>query len=565
MGTLPVTTGNTPVLTERGAHGRVSGCPGVCAPYRNLTVSRYRPVRSLALLTACALLAACGGGKGSSQPPPTGIQVLPGDQSIMVSWTSLPNIQYWVYVGPPGTSPTNFLITGASPFPDVTTPFTYSGLLVNKVSVAPVNGRPYAVTINANAGGGAGGPSSAVYTVIPRAANTWLLGTMPASAVDGGADALYGAAYGVPHYVSSSSVLTDTGNPADFVYVGHNGSIWYTTQDANGQTFTPLPVVSGVATGSDLTAVAYNGGLGFLAVGTNGAASFSYDGITWASQTTGLSGNFRSIATTVGTGYIAVGDRCMVVATGSGGQGQTTVWTDYTAGFTLSSSYSSACTGSTPPSLHAAAYVGGGYVMAGGTQGTLAYSSDYGSTTTGEWLAATVTYPTGVNPATVEYNAITFGYVLETQSDGSTSSVPLWLAVGDYTDGSGVVRPLIAYTTAAPTTVNNVLTWTSWTTATLPSGLVGGLRAVNASSDPATGGLTQLVAVGDNGMILNDQLSNPVTASDGTVSAFVTSTPAQTWNQLSNPDTSAANLYALAHGNYGLQAGGTGSVRVFTY
>ena len=201
-------------------------------------------------------------------------------------------------------------------------------------------------------------------------------------------------------------------------------------------------------------------------------------------------------------------------------------------------------------------------MLAVGSQGTLAFSASYGSTSAA-WLAAAPNYPSGVNPATVNLNSLLYGVVYETNPDFSQTGVPLWVVVGDYTDAGGVVRPLILYTTVAPTTVNNVVVWNSWVAAPLAASLTGSLRALNAGADPINGGLTQLVAVGDNGLIVRDLLSIPGLDNFGNQIDIITTTPGQTWTAVNSPVSST--LRALAHGNFGLQAVGDGGSRIFSY
>jgi hypothetical protein len=183
-------------------------------------------------------------------------------------------------------------------------------------------------------------------------------------------------------------------------------------------------------------------------------------------------------------------------------------------------------------------------------------------------VAASPTYPTGVSAASVTLRSLLYGTVYETQSNGSSTAVPLWVAVGDYTDSGSVVHPLILYTTTLPTVVNSVATWSSWTSAALPAGLPSGthLYSVSAATDPINGGLTQLFVVGDHGVILNDLLASPVNT-NGVVTTQITSSPAQSWTQYAYPagQSQAASLRALARGHYGLQAVGTGGTRLFTY
>lgn len=516
------------------------------------------------LLAASCLLAACGGGgKGSSAAPPTTVTATARDQAVTVTWKDDPSVQYWIVIGPPGTTPDNFdTITGAYAYVNVTSPYTISAVSLNGSGVGLVNGKDYAVTMNARINGGPGGPSSTPVTVSPRPmGSTWQVDTPLISSIDNAAVPLYAGAYGLPLY-NNGGTLYSNGHSAQFEFVGHDGIAFYSTLNSDGATYFMQPVPTGIASGNDLTGVAYGAAIGFLAVGTNGQASLSLDGLTWVPQSSGATASFRAIAATAASGFIVVGDACSVYATGTGGTTQTTAWVNYSAGFTSASAFSTACASSHPPSLRAVVN-GAGYQVAAGTQGTLAYSGGYG-TTAANWLAITPAWPSGVTPASVNLNGLLFGPVYETQSTGIGQLTYLWVAVGDYTDSGGVVRPLILYTNAGPT-VNSAgaVVWTSWVAATLPANLSGSLRSIAAATDPVNAGLTQLVAVGDNGLVLRDVLQTPATDSSGNITNFITSTPAQSWSVVGVP--TAANLNAIVPGNFGLQAIGSAGTRIYSF
>jgi hypothetical protein len=521
-----------------------------------------RCLRRLLPALVVLLLSACGGGKGSSAPAPANFTAAAGDQSITMTWAAQAGVDYWIFVGPPGTTADNFVTTsGAYVFAHVTSPYSVASLVFNNLSSALVNGKEYDVSINARINGGPGGPSSAPIRVLPRAAGTsWTAAGTLINASDNIADDLLAADDGLPLYYNGS-VLTYTGNPASFVFTGRAGAAFYGTLNADGLSYTFHSVASGVPT-ADLNALAYAGGIGFLAAGSNGSASLSLDGITWTPQSTGAASSktFRALASTSATSYIAVGDACTVYGVANGGTaGQTTVWTDYSLGFSNSAAYSGACSGGTPPALNAATYgtIGGaGYYAAVGSQGVVAYSSAYG-TTSANWTAATVSLPTGVSAANVTLRGLNYGVFYATanvQSNGTQTATPLWVAVGDYLDSGNNVVPLILYSTT-------LSSWTAATLPTLPAGFGGHLRAIRASHDPINGGLTQLVAVGDNGLVLSSPLVS-TTGSGSTLSTTITNTPAQTWTAASY---SPANLNALASGHFGFQAAGSGGASLYTY
>ena len=121
-------------------------------------------------------------------------------------------------------------------------------------------------------------------------------------------------------------------------------------------------------------------------------------------------------------------------------------------------------------------------------------------------------------------------------------ATPLWVAVGDYPDPSNSNNrlPLILYSGDLA----------HWTAAALPAGATGQLHAIRASRDPANSGLTQLVAVGDNGLILTSSLTSSATDSGGLATVTVTSTPAVSWASVSYPagQTPPTSLYGIAFG-----------------
>lgn len=533
--------------------------PRPFAAPRDCPVILVRPARLAALLSLSLLLAACGGGKGSSATPPPGVTVLPGDQSLVVNWTADPNVEYWVFYGPPGTNQFNFdTIPGASVVHGALPPLVVSSYLLNGLQIGLINGQSYTVSINGRVNGGPGGPATTPITVTPRAAGAnWQVGAPLTNSIDGRADALLAGSYGQAWYYNNGLITAEFLAP-EFVLVGQNGAAFYSTLDTTGQTYSYTPTVTGVPSGTDLTGVISAPSFGFLAVGTGGQASYSLDGMSWVPQSSGTIQNFRGIGSGAQTAFLAVGDNCSVFGINGGGTTQTTVWADFSNGFRNSPAFTSACSSASPPSLRAVA-VGNYAEVVVGSQGVLAYSSAtaYASSTTGVWAPATITWPGNVAPASYNLNAVTYGVVNETQPDGTFFSALLWVAVGDYTDGSGT-HPLIVYTTTAA----GPSSWVGWNAVEFAA-QTGSLHAVNGITDPGNGGLTQLVATGDQGLILRDLLATPVTDTSGNViGATITSTPAQNWSVVSSG--TANPLYALVFGHNGLQAGGAGGTRVFT-
>ena len=261
-----------------------------------------RCIRLISACAAAALLAGCGGGKGNSAPPPTSFAVTPGDQSLTVTLTGDPSAQYWVFIGRPGTTAANFAsTTGAFVFPNIHQPFTISSLSSNNVYYGLANGEDYDVSVNARYNGGPGGDSTQVVRVHPRPAGaSWTPGNALQNGNNGAAlDDLLAADVGNPLTWNGSYNFWDQITPATFVLAGRNGAAFYSTQNPDGLTFAFNSTSTGLtASGTDLNAIAYDAALGFLAVGTNGAASLSANGVTWTPQTSTATHTLRGVSST---------------------------------------------------------------------------------------------------------------------------------------------------------------------------------------------------------------------------------------------------------------------------
>ena len=544
-----------------------------------------RRLRLAITLLTILLLGACGGGsKGSSASPPSNFQAIAQDQAITMTWNDDPSVQYWVFVGPPGTTPENFVSTpGAYVQTNVTSPYTFTTTTFNNVSQALINGQDYDVTINARTNGGPGGPSSAAIRVRPRASgSSWSQGTT-SPLLNGNnantADDLLSVAYGLPLF-NNNGTFQLNGQPGTFVATGANGAAQYTTLDPTGVTFTYHSVSTGVATGTRLNVVANDSALGFLTVGSSGQASYSLDGITWTPQVSGIASNLND-AISLGGSYLSVGDNCTVVGSGSGGTGQFTAWVNYTANLTGSAGFS-ACTGSTPPSLNSIALgvLPGSttFLTTVGTQGTLAYTGAY--TTAASWAPSAVNGLPADLPSlsNLTLRDVVYGIYYPTaslQSNGTYILNPVWVAVGDYTNASGHTVPIILY--------SNLQAPATWSVAALPVSL-GHLNKIRASRDPANGTLTGFVVVGDTidsaaganaaagqAVILTSRVLTTTTtiSSSGiaTATSNITSTPATVWTQYSFPGstTPASSLKGLGFGHFSFQAVGAAGANVYTY
>lgn len=109
------------------------------------------------------LVVSCGGGKGSSAPPPTDFAVAEGDGQVTITWTAMAGVDYWLMYAataspidiksPPGV---HMWITG------VTSPLVISGL---------TNNQPYTFAMDARIDGGPGGTQTASVTKTPSASS----------------------------------------------------------------------------------------------------------------------------------------------------------------------------------------------------------------------------------------------------------------------------------------------------------------------------------------------------------------------------------------------------------
>jgi hypothetical protein len=485
----------------------------------------HRPFRTLLPALVVIALTACGGGGGNGSTPsaPTGFNAHFSDQSVTFSWNYDPSLDYWLYIGPEGTTPTNDVIAGAYFSLGVTAPSTYM-LNANGGSVI------YNLSINAHSGGSPGSGVSTIASGSPVSVpNTT---KNPFAASTSGSSTFNGVAYGNPF----SSAGTYSGNPATYVAVGAGGSaytgILNTTYSAS---YTPNYVFSSKSTNvsSDLNAVAYDTTDGFLAVGASGAVTYSPDGLTWTAQTnTSNSNTLRGVLALGGT-YLVSGDSCTLLSATSINTGNTNnkfTWTSLTP--------SSQCSSQSIYSMAYAAPVGNTgttYTYIAGSNGLLAYSTNFSSTSTSgvTWTAATISG--SPCSGTMNFTNITYQYY----GSSGTATNPLWVAVGNCTVG-GVKSPLILYSTSTSNP-------TTWVAASLPAVTTNtGLNAVTAMRDvgayygqaayvtECSGCATNLIAVGDNGVVLTSPVitwSTSAGTSPTKVTASLVSVPGYTWTQ----------------------------------
>jgi hypothetical protein len=264
----------------------------------------------LIVAMATPLLGGCYG-KGSSADPPANFTPFAGDGRVMLTWTPVPGVDYWLFAA---TDPslTAFNWTGlahAYARINAPTPFYMCGL---------IDGLPYYFAANGRINGGPGGPSSPTVTATPynASAAAWTA-VSPASGVPSTTN-LYGVGY---------TSLTTCGNAGSisaagmFAAVGAGGAI-FTSSD--GLTWnnpispisTDLYAVTGYAANQNYP---LNPAMRWVAVGAGGASVYSTDGITWsvggASSLT--TQTLHSITQAAGTFY-AVGDAGTIISSPDG-------------------------------------------------------------------------------------------------------------------------------------------------------------------------------------------------------------------------------------------------------
>lgn len=288
---------------------------------------------------SAALISACGGGSGSSAPPPTDVSVEAGDTQVVLNWTAKAGIEYWLWYKT-GASVTAGEKTASFKL-KVSPPYILTGL---------TNDTQYAFTINARTDNGPGGAGSTLATATPRlGGSSWNAGTTTLGAAD-----FHSVAYGL----TTSSATTYS-----YVAVGNAGALSkspaYTSTD-------PLAWTPVSLTGTTLDGVALNGVVyalsKYMVVGAGGKVAHSTDISTWTAATSGTTSNLNAIATN-GSIVVAVGAGGTIIHSGDG-----ITWT-------------AATSVPTTENLNGVAYSTKGVWVAVGANGTLLSSTD-GSTWT---------------------------------------------------------------------------------------------------------------------------------------------------------------------------------------
>jgi hypothetical protein len=313
--------------------------------------------RFLLLVLAAAALPGCLGNSGSSQPPPTGVTPIVGDNVVGVTWAPLFGVSYLAFGSTsPALNTDNFATVG---FPIVNaSPWSRPPVVLCNAT----NGIAYYFTVNARTGTSPGGPGSPVVTTTGRSAGglgSWKLGLpigvninsvgygtitlCQANALPNGIFTAVGAAGAIfsstdgQHWTSRTppccstdlfGVVAFTANVLDpaapgllFVAVGAQGAVM-----RSGDGFNWVLGVAPNPSQPTLRAVSL-ATTTFVAVGDNGRIQTSNDGVTWTVQKSNTTVNFHGV-TCVSITCVAVGDAGVVDLSFDGGG----TWTPQTLG-----------------------------------------------------------------------------------------------------------------------------------------------------------------------------------------------------------------------------------------
>ena len=245
-------------------------------------------LRVMALASFIAL-ASCHRQAAAPGDAPGNLQVAPGEQLVTVSWDQQADLTYWIFLQAGST------VTAAAPgvplIFDAHSPRVVSGL---------ANGVQYAFVMNATNRDSRGGPSTPVFTAVPRLAGaSWTPGAPLGSPPQNLNGVVYGAALNRIAAVGNAGTIF----AGDFNYTSTNPNPPGVTA------WTQATVPTGFV--SDLSAVTFSGSQ-FIALGTDGSIVTSTDGNAWASAASipnnGARMNSLAFGFTSSATYVAVGD-----------------------------------------------------------------------------------------------------------------------------------------------------------------------------------------------------------------------------------------------------------------
>jgi hypothetical protein len=274
-------------------------------------------------LAALFAVSGCGNNGSSADPPASGLQAVPGDGTVKVTWSDDLVTDYWMFVSTdPRLTTDNFTtLTDIRVIRSARSPFVLCGY---------PNGRTLYLAMNGRTNGGPGGEGTpTINTTLRAAGTTWTLGTAPL--MD----------FTAVGYSAITGCLPSGLPTGIFSAVGPNASIASST---DGITFTASSPPVGFTT--DLNAVAtYTTNPGVLtqkmiAVGDGGASIVSGDGVIWTlgAPFDPAAPALRGLAVNLGT-FVAVGDGGVVQTTTDG-----ISWTPHASG-TSANLQTIGCTG----------------------------------------------------------------------------------------------------------------------------------------------------------------------------------------------------------------------------
>ena len=345
----------------------------------------------LRVMALASLIALAGCHRQADAPgdAPSNVQVAPGEQLVTVSWDQQADLTYWIFFQAGST------VTAAAPgvplIFDAHSPSVISGL---------ANGVQYAFVMNASKRDSRGGPSTPVFTAVPRLAGaSWTPGAPLGSPPQNFNGVVYGAALKRVAAVGNAGTIF----AGDFNYTSTNPNPPGVTA------WTQATVPTGFV--SDLSAVTYSGSQ-FIALGTDGSIVTSTDGNAWTSAVSIPNVNARMNSLTFGL----VSSVTTYVAVGNGGNIFTS--TDLTAAWTPAAS-------NTMDDLYNVSFLNNGFV-ATGANGTLLTSAADAIT----WVSRNSTTSTalrgaayGTGPAagaSAQYVVVGDSGTIVTSTDGTT-------------------------------------------------------------------------------------------------------------------------------------------------
>jgi len=465
------------------------------------------------------LLSGCPSNNGSSAPPPAWLPPTAGDGRVMLEWTPVSGVDYWIFTA---TDPslTAFNWTGLSHAyaqANVPTPYYMCGL---------IDDLPYYFATNGRINGGPGGTSSPTISATPYNASThWALNPTPLAKIVSNQVVnpnIFGLGYASLTTCPNNATISATGV---FAAVGAGGAI-FTSNDGKFWSLeaSPVPVttpptnlnaVSGYAANQNNP---LNPSMRWMAVGDAGTVVYYQEGTGWVlanslANSTLNTANPNSYSlhsvTQAGSTFYAVGDAGTIISSSDA--------------INWYRRPSPGTTNATANKLNGVTY-GGGVYVAVGDSGTILTSVD-GNT----WVPPTTTTP-----------AIPAGINLQKVASFVSSYGNIYVAVGD------------AGTIVTSTNISGRFTWTTQTALPGLPNLVGitvESRAVETNPaygtvpipDPSLGFISsaQFVAI--------DSAGNAYTSVNG----YIWSAPIP---------TGATGLNALVSSGFGyVAAGNTGA------